>query len=224
MNQSEQLPIFPLNSVLLPNAPLPLRIVESHHKQMLRDSQQNQHCFGVNLVRSGQEVQGVAVPYAVGTEARVMEARELPDDAVVLLAVGGRRYRIEEIVAGTPYIKATIKPVEDSTAPEAQPSRRERELLVGLGQRLIKGAAEAVDERMEELPTDIGMLTWFLAARFAIEPPQRQQLLELTSLRRRVRLLTDFLEHDLPELEEKASFARLVRGISGGNGDVARPR
>ena len=53
---SETLPIFPLNTVLFPGAPLPLRIFEPRYREMLQACLEGDRRFGVALIKSGQEV------------------------------------------------------------------------------------------------------------------------------------------------------------------------
>ena len=68
---SETLPIFPLNTVLFPGAPLPLRIFEPRYREMLQACLEADRRFGVALIKSGQEVGESAEPYEIGTVARI---------------------------------------------------------------------------------------------------------------------------------------------------------
>ena len=54
----ETLPIFPLNTVLFPGAPLPLRIFEPRYREMLKRCLDGGRRFGVVLIKSGPEVGG----------------------------------------------------------------------------------------------------------------------------------------------------------------------
>ena len=47
------LPLFPLNTVLFPNAQLPLQIFEERYKRMLSDIMDSDSMFGVALIREG---------------------------------------------------------------------------------------------------------------------------------------------------------------------------
>ena len=55
-----ELPLFPLNSVLFPGATLPIHIFEERYKLMIRWCLDNTSLFGVLLIRSGEEVAGLA--------------------------------------------------------------------------------------------------------------------------------------------------------------------
>ncbi|MCH8222137.1 MAG: LON peptidase substrate-binding domain-containing protein [Chloroflexi bacterium] len=73
---SETLPIFPLNTVLFPGAPLPLRIFEPRYREMLKRCLDGDRRFGVALIKSGPEVGGPAEPHDVGTVARIERVRD----------------------------------------------------------------------------------------------------------------------------------------------------
>ena len=60
-----QVPLFPLNTVLFPGGPLPLRIFESRYLEMVSDCLRNDAPFGVLLIREGGEI-GTATRVATG--------------------------------------------------------------------------------------------------------------------------------------------------------------
>lgn len=221
---SYQIAIFPLKTVLLPGAVMPLRIFEPRYKTMLADCKRERRRFGINYIRQGEEVGAVAVPYKVGTEVRIVESQEEEQGgATVVLAAGGRRYRIRRITAADPYIRAEIDLLHDASDVVATPDRVETERLSELGGQLMRSLALIMEQQVEEIPEDPGILTWFLAARLSLEAPEQQTLLELTSVRRRVQMMIGLLEKGLPEVAQKAAAVREVRMIRRGNGNVFRP-
>ena len=52
-NSTEELALFPLNTVLFPGGPLPLRIFEPRYVDMVRECLREQRGFGVVLIRAG---------------------------------------------------------------------------------------------------------------------------------------------------------------------------
>ena len=50
------IPLFPLNLVLFPDGPLPLRIFETRYYDMVRRCMREGRGFGVVLIREGREV------------------------------------------------------------------------------------------------------------------------------------------------------------------------
>ena len=67
--QPNQLPLFPLGTVLFPGGRLSLRIFEPRYLDLIRDCTRSSSGFGVCLILEGSEVGAPAVPAALGCEA-----------------------------------------------------------------------------------------------------------------------------------------------------------
>jgi Lon protease-like protein len=102
------LPMFPLGTVLFPSAVLPLHVFEPRYRTMVRDCLAADRELGVVLIERGSEVGGGDVRSDVGTVARIVEARELPDGRWALLAIGARRLRVEAWMPDDPYPVAEV--------------------------------------------------------------------------------------------------------------------
>jgi hypothetical protein len=85
--------LFPLNIVLFPAGPLPLRIFETRYLDMVRRCMRETQSFGVVLIREGGEV-GPAETFDVGTSAKIVDFHQLSDGLLGLSCVGCERYRI----------------------------------------------------------------------------------------------------------------------------------
>ncbi len=85
--------LFPLNIVLFPEGPLPLRIFETRYLDMVRRCMRGEQAFGVALIREGGEV-GPAETFDVGTLAKITDFHQLPDGLLGLSCVGEQRFRI----------------------------------------------------------------------------------------------------------------------------------
>lgn len=86
--------LFPLNVVLYPAGPLPLRIFETRYVDMVRSCMRENRGFGVVLIRAGAET-GPAETADVGTLANIVDFHQLPDGLLGLSCVGQQRFRIQ---------------------------------------------------------------------------------------------------------------------------------
>jgi uncharacterized protein len=86
--------LFPLNIVLFPNGPLPLRIFETRYVDMVRRCMRGTQAFGAVLIREGNEV-GPAETVDVGTLAKIVDFHQLSDGLLGLSCVGQERFRIQ---------------------------------------------------------------------------------------------------------------------------------
>jgi uncharacterized protein len=85
--------LFPLNIVLFPDGPLPLRIFETRYLDMVGRCMRETQSFGVVLIRDGNEV-GPAETFDVGTLAKIVDFHQLSDGFLGLSCVGQQRFRI----------------------------------------------------------------------------------------------------------------------------------
>ena len=88
-----QIPLFPLNTVLFPGGPLPLRIFEPRYLDMLSRCMKDDRPFGVLLIREGAEV-GPATTWDVGTLAKVTDWYQGSDGILGVTAIGTERFRL----------------------------------------------------------------------------------------------------------------------------------
>lgn len=86
-------PLFPLNAVLFPGGPLPLRIFEPRYLDMISRCMKHDAPFGVLLIREGREV-GPATTHTVGTLATVTDWYQGSDGLLGITAIGTERFSL----------------------------------------------------------------------------------------------------------------------------------
>jgi Lon protease-like protein len=92
-----ELPLFPLNTVLLPDGPLTLQVFEARYLDMVARCLRGENRFGVVAIREGREV-GAATPYDVGTSAEIVDwHREGSGGLLIIVAEGRDSFRLEEL-------------------------------------------------------------------------------------------------------------------------------
>ena len=88
-----RVPIFPLNTVLFPGGPLPLRIFEPRYIDMVSACMKSDTPFGVLLIKEGDE-SGLATTYEVGTLAKITDFYQGSDGLLGVTALGEERFRL----------------------------------------------------------------------------------------------------------------------------------
>jgi len=91
---TEELPMFPLGSVLLPSTAVSLHVFEPRYRALARHCVDGDRRLGVVLIERGSEVGGGDVRFGVATRARIAEAVELDDGRWVMVLVGEDRVRV----------------------------------------------------------------------------------------------------------------------------------
>ena len=172
----ESLPLFPLQTVLVPGAALGLRIFERRYLDLVRDCGRDGRCFGVCLILEGNEAGPPPTPASFGTEA-VIEDFGTGDDGLLTLRVRGRRrFRVHRTrVRDNGLVVAEV----EWRAPDPEDELRpEHGLLALLLQRILEQVggehADAAPARFD----DAAWVGWRLAELLPLEPLQRQALLQ----------------------------------------------
>jgi Lon protease-like protein len=121
---TETLPLFPLGTVLLPGASLPLHIFEPRYRQLTIDLVTGaipDKCFGVVAVREGwaPDDDGIDGLHDVGCTAELRDVRRLPDGRFDIVTRGARRFRLLDLDAEVkPYLIGTVEYLPDVAGPD----------------------------------------------------------------------------------------------------------
>jgi Lon protease-like protein len=192
------LPMFPLGSVLLPGAVLPLHVFEPRYRQLVKDCLAGEPEFGVTLISRGHEVGGGDQRTDAGSVARMVQVGELPDGRYALLTVGVRRIRVVEWLPDDPYPQAEVDDWPDEE-PDALASSGLAELTADTHRavrRVVALAVELGDTTADpgvELTDDPVLASYQLCALAPVGPADRQRLLCALGPADRLRLLGELL-------------------------------
>jgi hypothetical protein len=137
MQDGDEIPLFPLSSVLFPGGVLPLKIFETRYLDMIGECLRERKGFGVCAIRSGGEVGRAASCYSVGTLAAVEDFGRSEDGLLAIVAHGERRFRIlHSRVEANQLQRASVAWLDDSDdAPLPAQHRAMADFLAQLLQR-----------------------------------------------------------------------------------------
>jgi Lon protease-like protein len=92
---TEEIALFPLNTVLFPGGVLPLRIFEARYVDMVGRCMRSSTGFGVVLLDAGEEAGAAQQVHGIGTLAEIVDFSRLEDGLLGITALGRRKFRIE---------------------------------------------------------------------------------------------------------------------------------
>lgn len=211
---TQQLPLFPLNSVLFPGAQLPLHVFEERYRVMIGLCIEQHAPFGVPLIIEGRAEEADVTFCTIGTIALISEYERLNDGRYYLVATGQRRFRIQQLVQRRPYYIAAVTPLADeAAAPAATLDERLRVLYARYGAAI--SATTGVELAHEAIPEETVDLSYWMADRFQVDVRQKQRWLE-ADLMTRLHLLISVLQAELALLPNQQPGAQ-QHGLSGGN-------
>ena len=188
-----ELPLFPLGTVLFPGGLLPLRIFEPRYLDLIRDSARNGSGFGICLILDGAEAGAPALPAALGCEARIVDFTTTGDGLLGITVQGGRRFHVERIrVRDNGLIVAEVEWLAEPSPARIRPEHQLLSILLG---RILE-RADAPFEKAEL--EDAEWVAWRLAEWLPLTMPHRQALLQEHDPHLRLQRL---VEH-LPEFQQ----------------------
>ena len=183
-----KIPLFPLDVVLFPGAPLPLHIFEERYREMVRDCVNREIAFGVVCASP----EGLAVVGCTARIARILN--EYPDGRKDILTEGMDRFEIKHLDDTLSYLQADVQFFSDA-GPYA--SRELRELCLAMHFEVLELAGADVRHIGLDLNEPISFqVAWSLPAGLDF----KQELLTLRSDVERTNRLLDFYKMILPKL------------------------
>jgi len=176
MSEAEDIPIFPLQTVLFPGGVLPLRLFEARYLDMLSECLRMQRGFGICAIRSGAETGRAADCYAIGTLVRILDFDRDDDNLLNIVVQGERRFRIvARRVMPNQLLRAEVAWLDDSS--DCALAAQYHSLAELLSQLLRRAGTPYA-----EMPTDYEHAAWVVGRLTELLPfalHDKQRLLEM---------------------------------------------
>ena len=198
------LPILPLRgTVLFPHVILPILVGQEKSIRLVDEVVVGNRMIGVVALKE-QEAQDPRPDdlFPLGTAAVIAKMLKLPDGTISIMVQGLERIRLGQMTQTEPYYRAAVVPLPDHEVRD-----QEVEALVLNLRRLFQ---EAVD-LSPNLPAELaimalnidegGMLADMIASNLNLSMEEKQEVLEITEIKPRLRRVTELLTRQLESLE-----------------------
>ena len=189
------IPLFPLpNAVLFPNVFMPLHVFETRYRAMIADTLEGDRIIGMVLLKPGfeKDYEGRPPVYTVGCAGVVTHSEPLPDGRYNIVLRGIEKFRLTGEEDSQPYRLGHVEPIAEPVL------EADRTALRQSRQRLEALLAAAIERggRDPKFPPAVADedLVNALAQYLALEPLERQALLERDGILARCRALIELLE------------------------------
>jgi len=188
----KEIPLFPLNSVILPGGRIPMQLFEPRYLDMLTRCLKEDRGFVVVLLREGTEVSLRTDFYDIGTYVRIVDFQQLDNGLLGITVEGDRKVRVLKNVQQSDGLNLgdveQLPPEEIAEVPEHLYELSS--VLKALGRHpAIRELDMDVDYH------DARHVGWRLTELLPLESHQKQHLLELQSPLERLERLQAFLEN-----------------------------
>ncbi len=217
----EELPVLPLkNTVLFPYLLSPL-LVNTPASQRLIDEvlvRPDRLLVCTAVKRDVEGPPGVDDVYGVGTVLRVVKMLKFPDDSYRLLVQGVARVRLEHFTGTDPYLRATIRRIEDVGG--SAESVEMTALLRSVAQQFSTLVAESprLSDELQVLVANLAdpsKLADLVASNLELDVAGKQQILEAEHVGIRLRLVLDQLSKQTEALQIETEIKQKVQNEMG---------
>jgi Lon protease-like protein len=197
------LPIFPLELVLFPGAPLPLHIFEPRYKEMIVDCLEKKKPFG--MVRAKENA--VA---EIGCSAVILNVMKRYEDGRLDIASEGKqRFAIVELNHDRSFLQAEVTWFEDDE-PAPLPGKQS-ETAIELHEQLFQVLGQDA-----EIDREKSHISFQLANQLPVDLDFKQTILEMKSESERLDTLIEYYRATIPKVEKTLR----ARERASGNGHV----
>lgn len=212
MAELTELPMFPLQTAMVPGELLPLRIFEPRYVAMVRHClDTEQPLFGVVLIAAGREVGGGEVRHDVGVLARITQWAETGAGKYQLRCETGERIRVSRWLDDDPYPQADVAIWPDEPSPPVGDDRIDEleARVVSVFERVAEArgtrlAADALD-LSGGIRGDATLRMYAMASRIPMGTADKYAVLAAPSAQDRLVALTDAVEGVIAMIEFQLS-------------------
>lgn len=212
----EELPILPLrNTVLYPGVVIPITVGRDKSIKLIKDSYKRNRLIGV----VAQKEMNVEDPdfedlYDIGTAAVIIKVLQMPDGNTTVILQGKQRFKMETLLRSEPYIVAQTTFIKEKKVKAG----KEFNALISS----VKELALQIIQLSPHIPSEAGLairniespnfLVNFISSNLNADLSLKQEILELTDLKKRASKVLEQLTKELQILELKAQIQNKVRG------------
>ena len=182
----QNIPLFPLHTVLYPDGQLPLRIFEPRYVDMVSECMKTNSGFGVCLIKQGTETGPAATCFSIGTYAEIIDFSRQTDGLLTITIQGKKRLRVlQTAVRSNNLLRGDIDWI---TSNEAEEDMEEYRLLEELYQHIVENydTLYAYEECESISPA---LLSYRLAEFLPFDNNIKQEILETDKVKARLELI-----------------------------------
>ena len=211
----ETLPVLPLRDIVVfPHMIVPLFVGREKSIRALEDVMREEKRILLVAQKNpaDDDPQANAI-YEVGTLAQVLQLLKLPDGTVKVLVEGLERAKIETFTDRAEFFEAKVNVLPNDTDEQAETEALSRTAMAQFESyvKLNKKVPQEVMATLSQI-TDYAKLADTIAAHLAIKIPEKQELLELTTVSKRLEKVYALMESEISVLQvEKRIRSRVKR-------------
>lgn len=215
-----ELPILPLrDTVAFPNIVTPLVVARDKSVQLINDVISGSRILGL-VAQKDAEVEEPQEEdlYECGTAAIILRMLKFPDGSLRILVQGISRIKLLKAVQAEPYFKFQVKSLVDNYKESTELEALKRNIAIQFQNivTLVPQLPEELQVVVENTPHP-GKLADLVASNLNLNVAEKQEILEATGVKKRLKKLTVYISRELEVLEMGTKIQDKVQTEMGKN-------
>ena len=192
------------NMVMFPKVVIPITAGREQSKRLLEEAHRNGDIIGIVTQKNGMlESPSVNDLNTIGTLARIIKIITLPEGNITAITRGVQRFKIKDFVSTTPYYKAKLQLLKDSSTRNKEEFEALLDNIKELALKIIQldpNIPNAANFAINNLNDHEDLLN-FICTNGNFEIEEKQRLLEEKSLMKRAQNCYELMHEDFRKLD-----------------------
>jgi ATP-dependent Lon protease len=212
----EILPIMPLyDAALFPKMVLPLVVMQGESVKLVDEAMAKDRIIGLIVSKKPEEKNAPDKEdlAPVGTSALILKMAKTHDNRTQLLVQGLSRFKILAFEDGKPYLVARVESIKD-VAKEDKETEALMSNIISQFERIVELSPGLPPEiaQMAKTIQEPGTLADMIASTINSNSEEKQKVLELVDVKKRLKEVTRLVNHQLDILELGNKIQNQVKG------------
>jgi ATP-dependent Lon protease len=210
----EEIPILPVrDTVVFPRTIAPLLVGKPRSVQLINDALEGDKIIGLFAIRNEVEDPTPNDIFEFGSAAGIAKMLRAPDGTMRLIVQGLQRLRLLEITQTEPYYRGRVEVIPEIIPTEDIELEGVVRHVLSLFERVVNLAPYLPDDLLvfANSVRNPGHLADIIASTLNLKLPERQELLRLNEVSKRLRRLTELLNREIEILEIGSKIQEQVK-------------
>ena len=209
------LPLLPLrNTVLFPGVVFPITVGRDKSIKLIEDAYKTDKIIGV-VAQKDQDIEGPSGKdlYNVGTLGLILKMLKMPDGNITVIIQGKRKFELTGITQEEPYFRGDTLAVTDSKASKGKETNATVDSIRELASQIVEISPNIPSEANFALKNinSPNFLINFISSNLNVSVDDKQEILELTTFKKKAHRVLGHLDKEIQILELKNKIQSKVK-------------
>jgi ATP-dependent Lon protease len=209
------LPLLPLrNTVLFPGVVFPITVGRDKSIKLIEDAYKTDKIIGV-VAQKDQDIEDPNGKdlYKVGTLGLILKMLKMPDGNITVIIQGKRKFELTGITQEEPYFRGDTHAVTDSKAAKGKETNATVDSIRELASQIVEISPNIPSEANFALKNinSPNFLINFISSNLNVSVDDKQEILELTTFKKKAHRVLGHLDKEIQILELKNKIQSKVK-------------